>query len=503
MVAPALAAAPTIRAATQGASMKPNILFIMGDQHRGDCIGADGHPVVRTPNMDRIGNEGIRFSRAYTAVPSCTPARSGLLTGLTPWHHGMLGYGRVGEKYPIEKPRVLRDAGYYTLGIGKMHWCPQRISHGFHKTILDESSREETIDFRSDYRAWFETEAPGLVYNATGIGWNDYRAKPYVLPEHLHPTRWTGDVATRFIESDQEDAPFFLKVSFARPHSPYDPPQRFWDLYEDAPIPPAVVGDWANKRYAPLGGNPDSPWHGDFGPEAVRRARQGYYGNVTFIDEQIGRILEVLEKRNLLDETLIVYTADHGDMTGDHHMWRKTYAYEASARIPMLMRWPEGLVSAARGQVCTLPVELRDILPTFMDASAAPGAEKLDGDSMLKLARGETDSWRNYIDFEHDTCYAPSNHWNGLTDGQWKYIYHAQDGQEQLFNLDDDPSELHDLAGDAAYTKTLQQWRGRLVAHFEERGEPFLKNGQLVPRPERMLYSPNYPGTPAFDAMKG
>ena len=492
--------------------MRPNIVFIMSDQHRGDCVGADvrgvtdaahGNPAIRTPNMDRIGAEGIRFSSAYTAVPSCTPARSGLLTGLTPWHHGMIGYGRVGERYPIEKPRALREAGYYTLGIGKMHWCPQRITHGFHKTILDESSREETYDFRSDYRAWFESEAPGLEYNATGIGWNDYRAKPYVLPERLHPTQWTGDVAVRFLEKYQQEEPFFLKVSFARPHSPYDPPQRFWDMYQDADLPEAVIGEWARERYAPLGGKKSAPWHGDFGADQVRRSRQGYYGNVSFIDAQIGRILEVLEKRGWLDETLVIYTADHGDMTGDHHMWRKTYAYEASARIPMLMRWPDGLVPTKRGQVCTLPVELRDILATFLEVAGAPGAEKLDGDSLLKLARGETDGWRPYIDFEHDVCYGRENHWNGLTDGHWKYIYHAMDGEEQLFNLDDDPGELHDLAGDAAHTGELQKWRGRLVEHFEERGEPFLRGGKLAPRPERMLYSPNYPGTPTFDKMKG
>ena len=183
-------------------------------------------------------------------------------------------------------------------------------------------------------------------------------------------------------------------------------------------------------------------------------------------------------------------------------MWRKTYAYEASARIPMLVRWPDGLLSSKRGQVCALPVELRDILPTFMEVSGAPGAEKLDGDSLLKLARGETEGWRPYIDFEHDVCYGRENHWNALTDGRWKYIYHAQDGEEQLFNLDDDPGELHDLAGDTGHAEEVRTWRGRMVEHFEERGEPFLKNGQLVPRPERMLYGPAYPGTPTFDKLK-
>ncbi|HOZ45611.1 MAG TPA: arylsulfatase [Candidatus Hydrogenedentes bacterium] len=497
LAAPALVAASRVSATTKtGGGMRPSILFIMGDQHRGDCIGADGHPAVRTPNLDRIAQEGVRFSSAYSAVPSCTPARSGLLTGLSPYHHGMLGYGRVGEHYDIEKPRMLGEAGYYTMGIGKMHWCPQRNTHGFHKVLLDESSREESPEFRSDYRCWFESEAPNLEYNATGIGWNSYLSKPYLFPERLHPTAWTGETAVRFLDTYEGSDPFFLKVSFARPHSPYDPPERFWKMYEDADIPKAAVGTWA-ARYAPRSGDDESIWHGDLGPEQVRRSRQGYYGNVSFIDEQIGRLIEVLEKRGRLEDTLIVYTADHGDMTGDHNLWRKTYAYEASARIPMLMRWPEGLVSAERGQVSDKPVELRDILPTFLDIAGAESPKPLDGDSLLKLARGKAEGWRAYIDFEHDVCYGPENHWNGLTDGHWKYIFHARDGEEQLFHLDSDPGELNDLAGVAAHADTLRLWRGRLIDHLSERGEPFVKNGQLALRPERMLYGPNYPGCTA------
>ena len=471
---------------------RPHILMLMADQLRGDCLGADGNPAIKTPNMDRIGHEGIRFRCAYTCTPSCTPARSALLSGLGPWRNGMLGYGRVAERYPIEKPRALREAGYYTLGIGKMHWCPQRNTHGFHQTIVDESSREESPDFRSDYRAWFSSEAPHLKYDATGIGWNDYRSGIYAHHERLHPTHWTGETAVRFINGYDRPEPLFLKVSFARPHSPYDPPERFWRQYEDADIPEAHVGKWA-ERYRERSGNDYNIWHGDLGPEQVRRSRQGYYASVSFIDEQIGRILEALEGRGWLDETLIVFTADHGDMTGDHHMWRKTYAYEASARIPMVMRWPTGLVSAERGQVSPAPVELRDILPTFLEVAGAPGAEHLDGRSLLPLVRGETEGWREYIDLEHDVCYGKTNHWNALTDGRRKYIFHAYDGEEQLFDLEQDPGELDDLAGDPAHAAELRKWRSRLIDHLEERGEPFVKNGELGLRPERMLYSPNYP----------
>ncbi|MFP4055238.1 MAG: arylsulfatase [Candidatus Brocadiia bacterium] len=473
---------------------RPHILLLMTDQHRGSCIGADGNRAVRTPNLDRLAAEGVLFRAAYTAVPSCTPARAGLLTGLSPWHHGMLGYGRVAREYENEKPRMLRQAGYYTLGLGKMHWFPQRTLHGFHKTILDESGRVETKGFVSDYRQWFRQVAPDKNPDATSLGWNDYRARPYALPEELHPTRWMGDRAVEFLQGYDRSEPFFLKVSFARPHSPYDAPERFFRLYEDADIPPAVVGRWA-ERHAQRGKKlPYTTWRGDLGAAQVRRSRQGYYGNVTFIDEQVGRILEVLERRGWLERTLVLFTADHGDMLGDHHLWRKTYAYESSARIPMLLRWPGELLDAPRGRVLGQPVELRDALPTFLDAAgAAYDPRRFDGRSMLDLVRGKTEGWREYIDFEHDVCYHPSNHWNALTDGRWKYIFHARDGKQQLFDLEADPGELHDLAAEPPHAATLRLWRGRMIEHLAERGEPFVVRGDLGLRPKRMLYSPHYP----------
>lgn len=474
---------------------RPNLLFLMADQFRGDCLGADGNPVIHTPHLDRLASQGARFRAAYSSVPSCTPARATILTGLSPWRHGMLGYGRIAPAYPREMPQMLRDAGYYTLGIGKMHFSPQRNTHGFHQTILDESGRVESPGFVSDYRQWFKSVAPELDPDATGLGWNDHRARPYALPEHLHPTRWTADQAVQFLERYDGRAPFFLKVSFARPHSPYDPPPRWWQYYAHAPLPPAVVGDWA-ERHAQRGKPyPNDLWQGDLGPEKVRLARQGYYGNVSFLDEQIGRILAVLEKRGWMENTLILFTSDHGDMLGDHHLWRKTYAYEGSARIPMILRWPEGLVAAKRGIVFEQPVELRDILPTFLDAAGvAFPPEWFDGRSLLELVRGHTSTWRKWIDLEHATCYAGENYWSGLTDGRVKYIYFAPDGRQQLFDLVNDPGETRDLAPRPEFRELLATWRQRLVEHLRPRGEPFVVRGDLGIRPKTILYSPHYPG---------
>ena len=479
--------------ATLKRKQQPNILFLMADQLRGDCLGCTGNKIIKTPHLDSIAKEGILFTNAYTSTPSCTPARSAILSGMSPWHHGMLGYGRVTDKYPFELPQAIRDAGYYLLGIGKMHWYPQRKLRGYHKTLLDESGRSETPGFVSDYRIWFKEQTPDLNPDATGIGWNDYRTKMYALPEHLHPTRWTADRAVDFIEKYNNSKPFLLKVSFARPHSPYDPPKRFMNMYNEEEMPNPYIGDWADM-YAEHEDPPKpSLWHGDLGIRQAKKSRRGYYGSITFIDEQIGRILEALKKRDMYDDTLIMFFADHGDMLGDHHLWRKTYAYEGSAKVPMLLRWPENMgMNPQRGKKLHQPVELRDVLPTFLDAAGAHIPNHIDGKSMLELVRGNTKNWHKFIDLEHSMCYN-KDHWNALTDGRFKYIYYAYDGREQLFDLRNDPGELHDLTKKSSHQKNLLKWRQRMIEHLSERGEQFVSNGKLAIRKKRLLYSPLFP----------
>lgn len=471
-----------------------NILLLMTDQHRADCLGWDGNSVIKTPNLDRLSREGVHFPHAYSSTPTCTPARAGLLTGMAPWHHGMLGFGRLAERYPLELQRSIREAGYYTFAIGKLHYYPQRNLHGFHGALLDESGRVEAPGFVSDYRRWFKERAPDLDPDATGIGWNDYRSGVYALPEELHPTHWTGQMAVDFITKYERSEPFFLKVSFARPHSPYDPPARFMDMYNEGDIPAPYIGKWAERFAVRQGPASREPWHGDFGLQQVRRSRRGYYGSVSFIDEEIGRILDALDRRGMLDETFIMFIADHGDMTGDHHLWRKSYAYESSARIPFIVRWPRSMgMVARRGTKLLQPVELRDVFPTLLEVAGEQIPGTLDGRSLLPLIRQPTIRWRSFIDLEHDICYAAENHWNALTDGVWKYIFHAYDGSEQLFHLENDPGELSDLAEDPKYAGTLETWRQRLVEHLSERGEEFVSNGKLKTRPHSLLYSPNFP----------
>ncbi|MGN1264653.1 MAG: arylsulfatase, partial [Muribaculaceae bacterium] len=475
---------------------KPNIILIMTDQQRGDAIGCAGNDVVQTPNLDRLARDGYFFNNAYSSCPSSTPARAGLLTGMSPWHHGMLGYGAVAEHYTYEMPQMLRDNGYYTFGIGKMHWNPQNALHGFHGTLLDESGRVESKYFCSDYRKWLSIEAPGVDPDITGVGWNDHGARVYQLPERLHPTVWTANEAIKLISNYSDSRPLFLKVSFARPHSPYDPPQRVLDEYKGIAMPPAAHGEWSDGIGADLtdpNKNKEAAF-GQFAPDYIDNSRRHYYAAITFIDEQIGHLIEALKKNGMYENTLIIFTSDHGDMMGDHNMWRKTYAYEGSAAIPMIMKVPASMsVAKPKGTQIDAPVELRDILPTMLDAAGDTVPKDMDGASMLSLVKSNDAPWRRFIDFEHATCYSDHNYWVALTDGHMKYIWFVHTGDEQLFDLDNDATESINLIDNKKYRKTLAEMRSAMIKHLEERGDEWVKDGQLVTREKTQLYSPNYP----------
>ena len=495
---PLLAVAGTFAAHQQAQAQQPHIILIISDQHRGDAMNCMGNPSVITPHMDALAADGTLFLNGYSSTPSSTPARSGLLTGLSPWHHGMLGYGRVGSRYRYEMPQMLRDLHYYTFGIGKMHWFPQKSLHGFHGTLVDESGRVESEDFISDYRLWFQMQAPGVNPDSTGIGWNAHGATAYKLPEELHPTAWTGKMACEMIRNYKKGSgqPLFLKVSFARPHSPYDPPQRLVDMYKDREVPAPFVGEWCkDKDYAVLQdvdtAVKDAAF-GNFGEEYAKNSRRYYYANVSFIDEEIGKVIQALKEQGMYDNSLICYISDHGDMLGDHHHWRKTYPYEGSAHVPYIVKWPAGCNVEKGGKIDT-PVELRDLLPTFLEVAGGSVPADMDGQSLLTLMRGETGKWRKYLDLEHSTCYSPDNYWCALTDGKLKYIWRFHTGEEELFDLSKDPHELKDVAKDKKYKTDLLRMREAMVEHLSERGEEFVKDGRLQVLKRTVLYSPLFP----------
>lgn len=464
----------------------PNILLITCDQLRGDCLGVEGHPVVETPNLDSLATGGVRFSRAYSAVSSCIAARAGIFTGLTPRSHGRVGYEDcVPWTYDVTLPGELAKAGYQTQGVGKMHVYPCRSLMGFHNVVLHdgflhaERDRRKRIELTDDYLPWLRERAGADVdYIDTGLECNSWVARPWHLDENLHPTNWVVTKSAEFLNRRDPRKPFFLWMSFVRPHAPLDPPQAYWDMYRGAEIPPRIVGDWA-KTFPEDAVVDASDSEGHLDDRAYERARRAYYALVTHIDHQIGRFLQCLVEHNVAKNTVILFTSDHGDLLGDHNLLRKALPYEGSTRVPLVMYAPPGLdMGLERGGVVDRPVELRDIMPTCIDVAGAEIPESVEGASLLPLGRGRDLKWREYVHGEH-ARQGGSAHY--LTDGAEKYLWFSDTGAERLFDLGADPNELHDLSGDAAHNVRLEHWRSALTRELAGREEGFSDAGKLIP----------------------
>ncbi len=459
-----------------------NVILIMTDQHRGDCLGCAGHPVVETPHLDSLANDGVNFTNAYSAVPSCIPARAILMTGQTAWNTGCLGMGggqaNMRTDYAHTLPATLAENGYHTQLVGKMHFHPPRALNGFHGTVLDEHAKD------TDYEQFFERNAPAGVHMREHLReWNSMICRPFFLPEYLHPTNWTAREAVNFVERRDPTKPFFLCNSYIRPHSPYDPPQYYWDMYERKEIPQPAVGEWASIHEGHDNERSASAWHGKKTESEIRQARIGYYACISHVDNQIGNVITYLKSKGLYANSLIIFTSDHGDMMGDHHMWRKTYAYEGSVKIPFIVKFPND-VKQPKNVTCDKPVELRDVMATIMDVCGIDVPKTVDGCSVIDAVNGKP--WRDYLHGEHCTCYSTDEEIQYVTDGKRKYIWFPRTGREQYFNLETDPCEITSLMDDPAYTAEIEVWRARLVSDLRSRpglvegGELIVQDGPII-----------------------
>jgi len=480
---------------TTQSAIKPkiNILFIMDDQHRGDCIGVAGADWLQTPNLDRLANEGVLFSRAYSSTPSCLPARAGILTGLRPWNHGLLSFLTIPNKYRVEMPQLFTDAGYRTHVAGKNHFYGAK--HGYQTCEVEEIDKRPRADglYRDDYMRWMQLNHPDKHPKGGAPSFTDHRGnRAWPYEEEIHPTTWTAERAKAFLREYDGDAPWFLKFSCHRPHPPFDAPKRLMETYKAQDLPKPVIGEWAEEKYGDVTGsiyNSPCSGVGHYSDEEIHDSRAAYYASIAHVDEKIGEVLQVLEERGELENTLILFAADHGDMMGDHHLWRKGYPYESSAHVPMIIRWPEALkISMPRGQKLDHLVELRDIMPTFLDAAGIPIPPNLDGVSMLNILRNPQCKWREMLDLEQGSQYFAEQAFVALTDKQYKYIYHTQSGEQELFDLKNDPHETKNITDPAM----LAPWRKRMVAFLEERGEEWVKDGDLVVQTKRARYGPNF-----------
>jgi arylsulfatase A-like enzyme len=343
---------------------------------------------------------------------------------------------------------------------------------------MDSYEANQNFDGRyvNDYFEWLREKTGGLMSETDhGLNGNGWDARPSHLPEELHNNTWVAVKGIDFLRRRDRTRPFFLFLSFHRPHAPLDPPRPFWDMYAEREIPPVPVGDWAGIHDVPI--DRVDAWQGRLAEHLLVRARRAYYAQIAHIDSQVGRVMKVL---GIMDvgPTAVIFSSDHGEMLGDHNLFRKTYAYEGSAKVPLVVCPPED--SAAK--LCDAPVMLEDLYPTMLEMAGAGVPERTEGRGLLPLCTGEDVGWREYLQGEHSACYSEDEAMQYLTDGREKYIWFTLSGREQLFDLREDPDELHDLAGDPAAAERLALWRSRMVEVLAARPEDGLSDGErLIP----------------------
>ena len=469
--------------------LKPNIVLIMVDQMRRDCMRVMGHDIVETPNLDMMKKKGVMFSKAYSAVPSCIAARAALMTGLTQDSHGRVGYmDCVNWDYEHTLAGEFSDAGYHTQCVGKMHVYPTRNLCGFHNVILHDGfmhhSRDRNRPMKEnwmqtdDYIQWLHNNIGNEAdVNMTGLEANSWVARPWPYEENLHPSNWVVTESIDFLRRKDPTKPFFLMASFVRPHAPLDPPQVYYDMYINEEIPKPPIGDWAKKDDELQEGLLTNCGSGIISDKALRRARAAYYGCITQIDHQIGRLLQALEEYNSLKNSIVIFTADHGELLGDHNLFRKALPYEGSAGVPLLVYDPGNLLGCEYNRIIDNPVELRDILPTLLDMADINIPESIEGESIVPLLNKEDIEWREYIHGEHSYGVL-SNHY--ITNGNQKYIWFSQTGIEQYFDLENDPNELHNLIDDNRYQENIDYYRNELIKELANREEGYSDGKTLI-----------------------
>ena len=453
---------------------RPNIVLITTDQQRWDTCGPLAPSFMRTPHFDNLAREGITFSSAYADCPICVPSRVSIMTGKTVFAHDDPCFDPSTRfiDNATSLPGCLGDLGYQTIAVGKMHFEPQRARHGFQEMLLPE-----------DYYRQRRASGHDLQPMRHGLGQNELYPGMATVPEALTLTSWISEQCVEFIRERRDPtAPFFMWCSYSKPHPPLDPPEPYYSMYRNCDIPEPVCGDWSTPERLPESMKRFwQSWSGDLLPaEIIREARAAYYGLITQCDYNMGRVLAALQDRGLLDDTLILYTTDHGEYLGDHHGLSKCYFHEPSAHLPFLLRLPKSWEGRQPGSTCAAPATLADVLPTLVSAAGGTAPEGCDGRNLLAVARGE-EAPRPFVVATHNR--PPHHSYLGITDGRYKYIWYPEGSAEQFFDLESDPRELHDLAGKPEVGETQVRLRAQMVAWLAEHGPQYLDEGSLPARP--------------------
>ncbi len=473
---------------------KPNIVFIMCDQMRHDALGCNGNSIAATPNIDKLAESGINFTNSFTPDPICVPARASLTTGLYP--HKCTGIkdnsGAVKEGLP-KLGEELTKRGYETYSMGKLHYNPYqgpgeaRTTHGIRTTEFAESGRilnqydpGNQLTGLEDYHDYLHTVGWGGYTRGHGLGNNDVYPAPSPIPQEHYVDSWVADRAIAHMHDHMEnnkETPFFMWVSFPKPHSAFDPPRPYDSMYDPRVMPePSGSIDMLKDRGL------DREVQTHYGhmwdllsAEAKKVIKAYYYGLVSHQDKQIGKIMDFMESNGLRENTIVVYTADHGEMLGDFGLYFKKNFYNGSARVPLMISYPPKIQA---GKVSGQLVGLQDLLPTLLSLAGEPLEAVVDGIDLSPVIFGD----KPVRDFYVGQCGDDPNQQYMMVSHRYKYIYHQLGGIEELYDQLLDPEELHNLAerNEPEIRGMIKTMRKELIQWCADNGDlSMLVNGDL------------------------
>lgn len=429
---------------------RPNIVFIITDQQRYDTIAALGASYMETPHLDRMVENGTSFDNMYVTSPSCSPSRASLFSGTYPHTNGVF---RNDERWVYSWVGLLKSSGYRTVNVGKMHTWPVEGAFGFdERHVVENKDRDHpNLPFYLDnWDKAFWTRGVQKPSRSNQRALPDYDSRlgcfTWDAPEDLHADNFVPNLACMWLDRYKGEEPFFLQIGIPGPHPPYDPTQDYLDIYvgkNDLPEPirydfDTQPGPLRALRDHHLSQDHDAIVHlPDPTADQMRRQRAHYYANVSMIDTQVGHIIDSLERRGVLDDTIIVFTSDHGDCINDHGHSQKWNMFEATVHVPAVV-WGKGI---PKGRQSSL-VSLFDWGPTILEWAGVAVPEWMEAQSLGPLLEG-TGPQRDIVFAEHadDAILTGTSFMTMVRRGAWKLVHFVDSPEGQLFNLEDDPEE--------------------------------------------------------------
>ncbi len=439
------------------AHSKPNVLFIAVDDMNND-LGCLGHPLVKSPSIDRLAARGVRFERAYCQFPLCSPSRSSLLTGLRPDSTRVFDlqyHFRQDLPDVVTLPQLFIRSGYYVARVGKMYHYGNPGDIGTNG-LDDRASWTERLNPAGRDKTALEPDIMNYTpRRGLGSAMAFLADKTGTDPEHTDGK--VTDQTIRLLE-EHKDKPFFIAAGFYKPHCPWVTPKKYFDLYTMDQISLPTITPQTPSDYPLLALASTKPWpYFDVAPDQARECKRAYYAAISFVDAQIGRLLDAVDRLGLRENTIIVFWSDHGYHLGEHGLWFKQSCFEESARVPLIISVP-GQKTA--GQASLRPVELVDLYPTLAELAGLTPPEHLEGFSLRPLIDDPKAPW-SHPAFTQVQRGADPGH--SVRTERWRYTEwgFGAKGQE-LYDHDDDPHELHNLAGDAEHADVVTRMKALL-----------------------------------------